>query len=106
MHQAQLSVIYSHVFIERYRLFLGGGLRYAQVLWTDPSLDFNYFNISAIGGMGVKFIKITKPISTQIGCKLLFEFSDQPHLDKNGKAIFDKNIDIKPKIIFMISFPK
>jgi len=106
MHLGQLSVIYSYVFKERYRFLLGGGLGYAQVLWTDSSLDFNYFKTSAIGGLGVKFIKITKPISTQIGCKLLFELSDQPHLDENGKAIFDKKIEIEPKIIFLISFPK
>ena len=106
MHVGQLSLIYSYVFKERYRLLLGGGLGYAQVLWADSSHDFNYFKTSAIGGLGMKFIKITKPISTQIGCKLLFELSDQPHLDENGKAIFDKKIEIEPKIIFLISFPK
>jgi len=106
MHVGQLSLIYSYVFKERYRLLLGGGLGYAQVLWADSSHDFNYFKTSAIGGLGMKFIKITKPISTQIGCKLLFELSDQPHLDENGKAIFDNKIEIEPKIIFLISFPK
>ena len=106
MHVGQLSLIYSYVFKERYRFLLGGGLGYAQVLWADSSHDFNYFKTSAIGGLGMKFIKITKPISTQIGCKLLFELSDQPHLDENGKAIFDKKIEIEPKIIFLISFPK
>jgi hypothetical protein len=106
MHVGQLSLIYSYVFKERYRLLLGGGLGYAQALWTDSALDFNYFKTSAIGGLGMKFIKITKPISTQIGCKLLFELSDQPHLDDNGKALFDKKIEIEPKIIFLISFPK
>ena len=106
MHVGQLSLIYSYVFKERYRLLLGGGLGYAQVLWADSSHDFNYFKTSAIGGLGMKFIKITKPISTQIGCKLLFELSDQPHLDDNGKALFDKKIEIEPKIIFLISFPK
>jgi len=105
MHLGQLSVIYSYVFKERYRFMLGGGLGYAQVLWTDSALDFNYFKTSAIGGLGLKLLKTKKPISTQIGCKLLFELSDQPHLDENGKAVFE-NIDIKPKIIFLISFPK
>jgi hypothetical protein len=85
---------------------LGGGLGHAQVLWTDSSHDFNYFKTSAIGGLGVKFIKIQEPISTQIGCKLLFELSDQPHLDENGEVVFDKKIDITPKIIFLISFPR
>ena len=85
-------------------MFLGGGLGYAQVLWTDSALNFNYFKTSLIIGVGAKFIKIPKPISTQIGCKLLFELSDQPHLDENGKAVFE-NIEIKPKIIFLISFP-
>jgi hypothetical protein len=106
MHLGKLSVIYSYVLNERYRLLLGGGLAYTQVLWTDSMFDFNYFKTSAIGGLGVNIIKTHKPISTQIGCKLLFEISDQPHLDENGEAIFDKIIDIKPKIIFMISFPK
>ena len=105
MHLWQLSVIYNYVLNERYRFMLGGGLGYAQVLWTDTALDFNYFKISAIGGLGVKLLKIQKPISTQISCKLLFELSDQPHLDENGKAVFE-NIEINPKIIFLISFPK
>ena len=106
MHVGQLSLIYSYVFKERYRLLLGGGLGYAQVLWNDSSLDFNYIKTYAIGGLRIKLIKIAKPISTQIGCKLLFELSDQPHLDDNGKALFDKKIEIEPKIIFLISFPK
>jgi len=106
LHLGQLSVIYSYVLNERYRLLLGGGLGYVQVLWTDTALDFNYFKTSAIGGLGVNIIKTQKLISTQIGCKLLFEISDQPHLDENGEVMFDKKIDIKPKIIFMISFPE
>ena len=105
IHLGKLSVIYSYVLNERYRLLLGGGLGYVQVLWTDSTFDFNYFKTSAIGGLGVNIIKTHKPISTQIGCKLLFEISDQPHLDENGEGIFDKKIDIKPKIIFLISFP-
>ena len=112
MHMGQFSVIYrfhprkNYIIKERYQFFLGGGLGYAQVLWNDSSLDFNYIKTYAIGGLRIKLIKIAKPISTQIGCKLLFELSDQPHLDENGKALFDKNIEIEPKIIFLISFHK
>ena len=72
-------------------------LEFSVKIYNFPSL---------IIGVGAKIIKIPKPISTQIGCKLLFELSDQPHLDENGTAIFDKKIDIKPQIIFLISFPK
>ena len=106
MHLGQLSVIYSPIFTESSRFFLGGGLGYTQVLWSDSSLDFNYVKTSLICGIGVKLIQIKKPISTQLGCKLFFELSDLPKLDEYGKVFFDKKFETEPKIIFLISFPK
>ena len=112
MHQYQFSIIYSRVLKERYRILLGGGLGFSQVIWIDSSLklenSFNYFKTSLIGGVGVKLIKITKPISTQLGFKILVELTDQPtyELDQSGKTIFDHELKIDPKFIFIISFPK
>jgi len=112
MHQYQSSIIYSRVLKERYRMFIGGGLGFAKVIWTDSSLNlenaFNYFKTSLIGGVGVKLIKIAKPISTQLGFKILVELTDQPtyELDQSGKTIFDHALVIDPKFIFLISFPK
>ena len=93
-------------------MFIGGGLGYSQVIWIDSSLNlensFSYFKTSLIGGVGVKLIKIAKPISTQLGFKILVELTDQPNyeLDQSGKTIFDHEFEIDPKFIFIISFPK
>ena len=108
MYQSQLSMIYGHVFKEKYRMFIGGGLGYANVWFTPPEDEFNYFKTSLIGGVGVKLIKISKPISTQLGFKILVELTDQPayELDQSGKTIFDHALVIDPKFIFLISFPK
>ena len=89
-------------------MFIGGGLGYANVWFTPPEDEFNYFKTSLIGGVGVKLIKIAKPISTQLGFKILVELTDQPtyELDQSGKTIFDHALKIDPKFIFLISFPK
>jgi len=107
-----LSIIYSRVLKERYRILLGGGLGFAKVIWTDSSLNredsFSYFKTSLIGGVGVKLIKISKPISTQLGFKILVELTDQPtyELDQSGNTKLDHESQIDPKLIFLISFPK
>ena len=113
MHQYQLSIIYSHVLKERYRILLGGGLGFSQVIWSDSSLklenSFNYFKSSLIGGFGVKLIRINKYFkSPQLGFKILVELTDQPtyELDRSGKTILDHESQIDPKFIFIISFPK
>ena len=113
MHQSQLSMIYSRVLKERYRMLIGVGVGYSQVIWTDSSLklenSFNYFKSSLIGGVGVKLIRIKKYFkSPQLGFKILVELTDQPtyELDQSGKTIFDHELEIEPKFIFLISFPK
>jgi len=56
----------------------------------------------------VKLIKIPKPISIQLGFKILVELADQPNyeLDEIGKTIIGHDLEINPKFIFLISFPK
>ena len=113
MHQYQLSMFYSRMFKDKYRMLIGGGFGFANIIWKDLEISQGgrtiYFKNALIGGIGIKLFNFTKPIPIQLGCKILFEFANQPNYEITGRSnntiSYDDSI-IDPKLIFLISFPK